>query len=44
MTTIWGNGASNKLYYNLPILAAWLVLGAIAMWTTMRMRVKAGAN
>ncbi|KAK4702397.1 hypothetical protein P7C70_g3824, partial [Phenoliferia sp. Uapishka_3] len=30
--------AANKLYYNLPILAAWLVLGAIGIAWTLRMR------
>ncbi|KAM0749826.1 hypothetical protein T439DRAFT_357348 [Meredithblackwellia eburnea MCA 4105] len=38
MITIWGNGAANKLYYDLPVLAFWLVAGKIGWVLALRAR------
>ncbi|KAM0749998.1 hypothetical protein T439DRAFT_326874 [Meredithblackwellia eburnea MCA 4105] len=40
MITIYGNGAANKLYYNLPVLAAWLVIGKVGIFFAMKKRAR----
>ncbi|GAA5913885.1 hypothetical protein JCM6882_004387 [Rhodosporidiobolus microsporus] len=44
MITIFGNGAVNTLYYNLPVLAAWLVVTKVGLVFSMKRRVKQHAE
>ncbi|GAA5830151.1 hypothetical protein JCM11251_006898 [Rhodosporidiobolus azoricus] len=44
MITIFGNGAVNTLHYNLPVLAAWLVITKVGLVFSLRRRVKQHAE
>ncbi|BGP20290.1 hypothetical protein JCM10213_001744 [Rhodosporidiobolus nylandii] len=43
MITIFGNGASNYLYRDLPILAAWIVVCKVGVVFSLKRRAKQGA-
>lgn len=42
MITIFGNGAVNRLYRDLPILAAWLVLLKVGVVLSLQRRARQG--